>query len=303
METGDDAGIYQVNDELALVQTVDFFTPIVDDPENFGRIAAANALSDVYAMGGKPLTALNIVCFPLGQLNLEILKETLAGGSLALEEAGVVLLGGHSVRDTEFKYGMSVTGQIHPNQILEKKGGQPGDHLILTKSIGTGVLSSAGKQGHTDLAQQQAALECMVTLNKQAAEIIFSQDVRSCTDITGFGFIGHAVQMVQETAVGMVIDVEQVPLLPGAVEHAGAGRIPGGLKKNRSHYREHVDIGQGVNPVKESLLYDPQTSGGLFFAIDPGQSQAVVRRLVDTGHDAAIVGEVQNSSPGRIILR
>lgn len=302
IETGDDAGVYQLSDDVALVQTVDFFTPIVDDPFLFGRIAAANALSDVYAMGGKPLTALNIVCFPIKDLDPSILKETLQGGLAALQEANVALLGGHSIQDKEFKYGLSVTGQLHPRKILAKQGARPGDRLILTKPLGTGILSGAGKKGLLSAEEEQAATSTMAALNKDAADVIFSFDVHSCTDITGFGFLGHAAQMVRGADVGLNIRLADVPVLSGAYQYANDGHVPGGLKKNRAHFSEDVDVTSGIDPILETILYDPQTSGGLFFSLSETESHLCLQRLKDAGLEACVVGDVTERFPSRILL-
>src|SRR5271170_1611153 len=261
-DTADDAGVYQLTPELAIVQTVDFFTPIVDDAYTFGAIAAANALSDVYAMGGKPISALSILAFP-AKGDVDELAEVLKGGAEKLREAGCALLGGHSVKDDEVKFGYAVTGTIHPDRVKTNAGARPGDALVFTKRIGTGVISTALKQGIARESDVQAAVDSMLKLNREACEAMLAFDVHGCTDVTGFGLIGHAREMALASKVTLEIDPRAVQFLPGAEEYAHRGAIPGGLKNNREFAASSVE---GSSEF-EDLLYDPQTSGGLLIAL------------------------------------
>jgi selenide,water dikinase len=261
---------------------VDFFTPIVDDPFTFGQIAAANALSDVYAMGGTPICAMNIVCFPSCSMEIAILREILRGGLEKLREAETVLAGGHSVEDNELKYGLAVTGRIHPERVLTNQGARPGDRLILTKPLGTGVINTAVK---AELAAAGAV-------------------VHACTDVTGFGLIGHAAEMIDGTATGLVIDARAVPLLPEAESYAGMGLLPGGLHRNREYRRSMVTIDPAVGGTRADLLFDPQTSGGLLIALPAPAATALLARLHEAGiPEAALIGEVTAEEPGRIRVR
>ena len=301
LERGDDAGIYQLSEELALVQTVDFFTPIVDDPYLFGQIAAANALSDVYAMGGEPLCAMNLVAFPSGKMDLAVLREILRGGLDKLREAGVALVGGHSISDAELKYGLSVTGKVHPDRVLTNRGARPGDQLVLTKPLGTGILNTAHKRGQASAEQTAEVERAMATLNRQAAEILIRRRPGACTDVTGFGLLGHAAEMVQDSEVGLLIRADQVPLFPGALEHARQGCKPGGLGRNRSYREPLVDAAPEVEQARMDLLYDPQTSGGLLVAVPGAHAAELVAQLHAGGVPrAALIGEVTNHPAGRI---
>ncbi len=261
-DTADDAGVYKLTPELALVQTVDFFTPIVDDAYTFGAIAAANALSDVYAMGGKPISALSILAWP-AKGDLDELTEILRGGAEKMQEAGCALLGGHSVSDNEVKFGYAVTGIIHPDRIKANAGARPGDALVFTKHIGTGVISTALKQGIAKEQDVDAAVQSMLQLNRAACEAMLAFDVHGCTDVTGFGLIGHAREMALASKVTIEIDPRAVRFLPGAIEYARQGAIPGGLKNNREFASSCVE----GNSEFDDLLYDPQTSGGLLIAL------------------------------------
>ena len=261
-DTNDDAGVYRLTPECALVQTVDFFTPIVDDPFTFGAIAAANSLSDVYAMGGRPLTALSILCWPAKADPAEI-AEVVKGGAAKMQEAGCVVIGGHSVNDDEPKFGYAVTGTIHPARVKANAGARPGDILVLTKPIGTGVISTALKRGIARDADLAASVESMLTLNKAACEAMLACDAHGCTDVTGFGLIGHAREMAAASGVTIEIDSSLVRFLPGAQEYARQGALPGGLKNNRDFAACAVESAAEVDP----LLYDPQTSGGLLIAM------------------------------------
>ncbi len=289
-DTADDAGVYKLTGDCALVQTVDFFTPIVDDPFIFGAIAAANSLSDVYAMGGRPVSALSILCYPV-KGDLDDLAEILNGGASKMREADCAVLGGHSVNDDEIKFGYSVTGTIHPGRILANSGARPGDALLLTKKLGTGVISTALKRGIADPAHVQGAIDSMLTLNRAACEAMLGFDVHGCTDVTGFGLIGHAREMALASGVTLEITAGQVQFLPGAVEYARRGAIPGGLKNNREFASCVVE---GASEF-EDLLYDPQTSGGLLISIAGRDAAALERkypaayrigRVVESGEKA-----------------
>jgi selenide, water dikinase len=295
----DDAGVYLIAPDQALVQTVDFFTPIVDDPYAFGQIAATNSLSDVYAMGGKPLTALALVCFP-EKTDLEILERILAGGLSKMIEAGCTVIGGHSIRDEETKFGYSVTGVVHPKKILANAGAKPGDSLLFTKSIGTGVISTAIKRGKAEARWVDAAVRSMTTLNKRAAEVITGGDFRvnAMTDVTGFGLIGHAREIVLASDVSVRISAGRVPLLEGALECVRAGYVPAGLKNNREFAERLVEYDQGVPEDVRALLFDPQTAGGLLMSTPDGSS--LTRALHDAGIAAVTIGDVSTNAQPRI---
>jgi selenide,water dikinase len=295
----DDAGVYQIAPDQALVQTVDFFTPIVDDPYTFGQIAATNALSDVYAMGGKPLTALALVCFP-DKADLEILERILAGGLSKMIEAGCTVIGGHSIRDEETKFGYSVTGLVHPKKVLANAGAKPGDALLFTKAIGTGVISTAIKKGNAEPAWVDAAVQSMTTLNKLAAEVITNGDFRvnAMTDVTGFGLIGHAREIALASDVSLRISAGRVPLLAGALECVRAGLIPGGLKNNRDFAECLVEYDAGVPEDLRALLFDPQTAGGLLIATP--EAPALSTALRDAGVAAVEIGQVLPNGKPRI---
>ena len=295
----DDAGVYQIAPDQALVQTVDFFTPIVDDPYTFGQIAATNSLSDVYAMGGKPLTALALVCFP-DKADLEILEQILAGGLSKMIEANCTVIGGHSIRDEETKFGYSITGLIHPKKIYANQGAKPGDALILTKALGTGVISTAIKKGKAEQPWIDAAIASMTTLNKRAAEVITTTHVgtatdafavHSMTDITGFGLIGHLREMLLASNVSAQIFASKIPLLEGALDCVRAGYIPAGLKNNRDFAECVVGYDDGISDEIKSLLYDPQTAGGLLMSVST-HGNDLVSRLNDAGIPADHIGEV-----------
>ncbi len=275
-DTADDAGVYKLTPECALVQTVDFFTPIVDDPFTFGAIAAANALSDVYAMGGKPVSALSIVAYP-AKGDLDDLEAILRGGTEKIHEAGCVVLGGHSISDEEIKFGYAVSGIVHPDRIKTNAGAVPSDVLVLTKRIGTGVISTALKRGIARDADVEASVASMVTLNRAAAEAMAEVDAHGCTDVTGFGLIGHAREMALASGVTIEIDTARVEFLPGAVEYAKQGAVPGGLKNNREFASCAVDKAVDLAEEIEALLYDPQTSGGLLISV-PEQDAARFER-------------------------
>jgi selenide,water dikinase len=301
LETYDDAGVYQLTPDLALVQTVDFFTPIVDDPFTFGQIAVANALSDVYAMGGRPLTAMNLVAFPVKTLASSVLKDILLGGLLKMEEAGVTLVGGHTVDDPEIKYGLSVTGLVHPKKILSNAKAIPGDLLVLTKPIGTGIIATALKGGMASEKAVRQMVESMTALNRKASEKMQALGAHACTDITGFGLIGHGLEMAKASHVGLRIWANKVPVFPEAMEYARIGLIPAGAYSNRQFFSCRMDIRSSVSTVLGDLFYDPQTSGGLLISLPPGEAEELVSALREGGdHGAAIVGEVVKEPEGRM---
>ena len=315
----DDAGVYRLTPEMALVQTVDFFTPIVDDPYTFGQIAATNALSDVYAMGGKPLTSLALVCFP-DKADLNILERILAGGLSKMIEAGCTVVGGHSIRDEETKFGYSVTGVIHPERVLANQGAQPGDRLLFTKALGTGVISTAIKKGVAKQEWIDAAVKSMTMLNKAAAEVITGGSVgpqenptsrkpaelrsawtgeapvptrvHALTDVTGFGLIGHAREMALASDVSLVVHAANIPILEGALDCIHAGHIPGGLKANREFAECMVEYDPSVPTDIRTLLYDPQTAGGLLISVSAEDAGALARALQAAGVPAVEIGQV-----------
>jgi selenide, water dikinase len=310
--TADDAGVYAWEGGPALVQTVDFFTPIVDDPYLYGQIAAANSLSDVYAMGGRPLTALAIAAFPQDGLHTDDIAQIFRGGFDKLREAGVALLGGHTVQDREIKFGYSVTGAIDPKRILTNAGAKPGDRLILTKALGTGIVGTAIKFGRAPQAVVDAAVEQMRTLNKVAAETISGiDDVHACTDITGFGLAGHASEMAAASNVTIRLDADRLPVIPGVMEMVGANKS-GGMNTNKEHFLSGIEFlsrseglsGREALPgddARRELIFDPQTSGGLLLSVGASSSDLVLVRLRDKGIQAVFVGSVE--APGRHRLR
>jgi selenide,water dikinase len=265
-DTSDDAGVFRLTPECALVQTVDFFTPIVDDPYTYGAIAAANSLSDVYAMGGVPITALSILAYPV-KGDLEDLAAILAGGADKIHEAGCVVVGGHSVNDDEIKFGYSITGTVHPDRVLTNAGARPGDVLLFTKQIGTGVIATALKHGLASDAHVQESIASMLTLNRSACQAMLTVTVHSCTDVSGFGLLGHAREMAAASNVTLEIDPDRIEFLPGALEYAAKGAIPGGLRNNRAFVESNVKFERAIPAEMENLLYDPQTSGGLLIAL------------------------------------
>jgi selenide, water dikinase len=303
LDTSDDAGVYQLNDEVALVQTVDFFTPIVDDPFTFGQIAVANALSDVYAMGGTPLTGMNLVAFPIKTLSPSILKDILLGGLSKMGEAGVALVGGHSIEDPEIKYGLAVTGVVHPNKILTNAKAKAGDKLVLTKPLGTGIISTALKARMASEEAIRKSVESMVVLNRTASEWMREFGAHACTDITGFSFIGHALEMATASQVGMVVQSKAVPVLPEAMEYAKLGLIPGGMHSNRQFFSCKVEVHPNVPDLLMDVFYDPQTSGGLLISLPSGRAEELVAILKKEGHlHSSIVGEVVEEPLGKIRL-
>ena len=279
-DTADDAGVYKLTAELALVQTVDFFTPIVDDAYTYGAIAAANSLSDVYAMGGRPISSLSILAFPAAG-DFDDLAAILKGGAEKMHEASCTILGGHSVNDEEIKFGYSVTGLVHPARVKANAGARPGDGLVFTKRIGTGVISTALKRGIAKESDVAASIEQMMTLNRRACEEMVRFDVHGCTDITGFGFIGHAREVANASGVTLEIDTSAMRFLPGALDYARAGAIPAGLKNNREFASCAVAVKRELASEVEALLYDPQTSGGLLVSLPEADAAALERALPD----------------------
>jgi len=286
-----DAGIFQLRDDLALVQTVDFFTPIVDDPYDYGRIAATNSLSDVYVMGGKPITALNIACYPAKD-DPDILAAILNGGIDQAAAAGVAVIGGHTVDDPEIKFGLAVTGVVHPKQIVHNHTAQVGDALVLTKPLGTGILSTAVKRGLLSEVGVHQLTAAMLQLNRVASEAMIAVDAHAATDVTGFGLLGHAHEMASASGVTFRIDAEAVPLLPEVLHFAEQGCIPGGNRNNWEFVKEHVQIRQTINPLLAKVLHDPQTAGGLLVSLEPNKVSEYLSRLVDNDVQARQIGEV-----------
>jgi selenide,water dikinase len=296
-DTADDAGVYKLTPELALVQTVDFFTPIVDDPYTFGAIAAANALSDVYAMGGRPLTSLSIVAWPAkGDVN--DLEQVLKGGAEKMREAGCPVIGGHSIADDEIKFGYAVTGVIHPARIMTNGGARPGDALVFTKRLGTGVISTALKRGVARPGDVEASIASMLLLNRRASEEMLRYEVHGCTDVTGFGLVGHAREMALASAATLEIAADCLRFLPGALDYARQGAIPGGLKNNRDFAACSVETVREIPREIEELLYDPQTSGGLLISLP----EADAARLVAALEGSYAIGRVLPGGPKPIRL-
>jgi selenide,water dikinase len=296
-ETNDDAGVFRLTPDLAIVNTVDFFTPIVDDPFTFGQIAAANALSDVYAMGGEPKTALNIVGFPRGAMEIETLVEVLKGGADRVREAGAVVIGGHSIIDPEIKYGMAVTGIVHPDRIVRNVGARSGDAIVLTKPLGTGIITTAAKRtgtGDARLAQSlAAAVASMITLNAVASRLMRGFSVHACSDVTGFSLLGHSQEMAAGSGVTIEIDASALPLLEGAPELAESGHLTGGCKRNRAYLQDKVSVDPAVRPGLVEVAFDPQTSGGLLIALPAVDAPRLAEALKAAGvQTAAIVGRV-----------
>ena len=290
-ETSDDAGVFRLRPDLAIVNTVDFFTPIVDDPFVFGQIAAANALSDVYAMGGDPVTALNIVGFPRGRLDLDVLGDIIKGGSERARHAGAVVIGGHSIIDPELKYGMAVTGVIHPERVIRNVGVREGDALILTKPLGTGIVTTALKHRKVSAAILRAAVASMVSLNKSASLVARSFPVHACSDVTGFGLLGHATEMALGSGVSLTLEAHALPLLPGATRLAQAGYLTGGCKRNRAYLEDKVVVDRRVAAPLVEIAFDPQTSGGLLMALPSKSAKDIVSKLRAAGvRSATVVG-------------
>jgi selenide,water dikinase len=303
IERNDDAGVYRIRDDLALVQTVDFFTPIVDDPYLFGQITAANAVSDIYAMGGTPITAMNLVAFPIKTMAIEILRDILRGGLDKMREAEVILVGGHSIEDQELKYGLAVTGLVHPDAVVTNTGAQPGDRIILTKPLGIGIITTAQKGEQASSHAIGQAIEVMTTLNRAAAEVMRGFAVHACTDITGFGLLGHLCEMLGEGGIGIKIFVDAVPRLPEAEEYARLGFVPGGAYRNKAFYMPKVKKEIDLPDWMLDILFDPQTSGGLVIAAAEKDAEGLIGFLHEAGvKDACIIAEVVTNPTGHLIL-
>jgi len=289
IETADDAGVFRLRPDLAVVNTVDFFPPIVDDPYTFGQVAAANAMSDIYAMGAEPKTALNIVCFPKGKMDIQVLGEILKGGAEKVREAGAVVVGGHSIIDEEIKYGMAITGVIHPDRIIRNVGIQEGDALILTKPLGTGIITTALKKGKAPKESIQAAISSMLSLNKIAAKIMRSHAVHACSDVTGYGLMGHALEMASGSSVTLILESAKLPILHRAPRLAEKGYLTGGCKRNRDYLKDKTTIDKTIREGLVETALDPQTSGGLLIALAQKRAPRLVEELQDNGVKAAAV--------------
>jgi selenide,water dikinase len=303
MEKADDAAVYKISEDLAIIQTVDFFTPIVDDPYWFGQIAAANALSDIYAMGGVPKTAMNLVGFPLKQMDISILRRVIQGGLDKLEEADVVLVGGHSVEDNEMKYGLSVTGFIHPEKVLTKRNIKSGDRLVLTKPLGTGVINTAIKGGVASETIIKDITRMMAALNRDAAEVMKQFCVHACTDITGFGLLGHLAEMIEDSGMALQLESRQIPILSEAMDYAAKGMMPGGAFKNKEFRLHMVEFSSEVDPLIQDILFDPQTSGGLLMSVQREQADDLFNKLIEEGVvESKIIGEVISAPVEKIFV-
>ena len=294
-DTFDDAGVYKINDEQAIIQTLDFFTPRVDDPYLFGQIAAANALSDVYAMGGTPITAMNIAAFPTC-MDMEMLNQILLGGAEKVKEAGALLIGGHTVQDDEPKFGLSVTGLAHPDKLTPNGGGEVGDLLFLTKKVGTGLVSTGIKAGFVSMDQAREMAEEMAGLNKYAAEAMMAVGVKGATDVTGFGLLGHLKEIAEASGTGAVVYAEQVPIWEHAREMANMGLIPGGTYRNRGYIEHMVTVADYIPQDIMDCLYDPLTSGGLLMAVNPGKAEQMKAELAARGVAYAVIGKLTDGS-------
>lgn len=303
LDKPDDAAVYKLSDDIAIVQTVDFITAIVDDPYSFGMITAANSLSDVYAMGGRPVTAMNIVAFPSETMDISVLTQVLSGALAKLSEAGVTLVGGHSVKNNELKYGLCVTGIVHPQKVVTKSEAKVGDKLILTKPLGTGILTTALKAGLLQAETKARLTKQMVKLNDKAAEVMVSLGAHACTDITGFGLIGHACEMAENSGVAIELYLDKVPFIREVMQFAQMGLIPEGMYANEE-FRAHMVEGSQADEDLMAILYDPQTSGGLFIAVSPEKADKMVEQIRQAGDEqAAIVGQVIDSPKSQIIVR
>ena len=302
-DTADDAGVYQLTADVALVQTVDFFTPIVDDPYTFGQIAAANSLSDVYAMGGKPISALSIVGFPNTGRDLDVLEKILEGGLAKMREAGCSVIGGHSIGDEEIKFGYAVTGVVNPRGFWSNATARPGDSLVLTKRLGTGVISTALKKNRASKASVAASIESMQALNRMASEVARRFEIHAATDVTGFGLLGHAREMAVASKVSLVVDSARAEFLPEALDYSREGFLPGGLKRNVEFIARCVEFAHGIPEETRHLLFDPQTSGGLLLAVAPGDVPGLVQALDEQNIPTQEVGEVLEKTRPLILVR
>ncbi|HSR13859.1 MAG TPA: selenide, water dikinase SelD, partial [Thermodesulfobacteriota bacterium] len=302
-ENFDEAGVYRMSDDTALVQTLDFITPIVDDPFLFGQIAAANSLSDVYAMGGRPITVMNIMGFPRATLDISVLTEILRGGMEKVHEAGAAVMGGHTVDDPELKYGLSVTGIVHPEKIRTNAAAREGDVLILTKRLGTGIISTAIKAEMADDAAFQTAVESMTRLNRAAAEAMEEYPVHACTDITGFGFLGHAAGMARASGVSLRLAYSKIPVMGAAKTYAAQGLVPAGAYCNQGFWANHVSISEKVPELERIVLFDPQTSGGLLISLPRPEGEELLKKLQEKGiKEASLVGEVIAKEKNLIVV-
>lgn len=301
IDGSDDAGVYRISDDLALVQTVDFFTPIVDDPRDWGRIAAANALSDVYAMGGTPLTALQLLSWPRDVLPWDTAADVIDGAVEVLTEANCTLVGGHSIDDSDPKFGFAITGTVHPDRMITNKAARPGDRLVLTKALGTGVISTAIKDGVASPSSGSAAIASMSRLNASAAAAAVAVGIEAGTDVTGFGLLGHLAEMLQASDVSATIDVATVPILPGAVDIATDGHVPGGTKRNFQAVKGVVDFGETPSAV-QTILVDAQTSGGLLLAVHEDDLDGLVAAIVEGGDIAAVIGRIDAPVDGGALI-
>jgi selenide,water dikinase len=303
LDSPDDAAVYKINDTVAMVQTVDFFTPIVDDPYLFGQIAAANSISDIYAMGAEPVTAMNLVGFPSNKLDSAVLKDILRGGSDKMAEAGVCLVGGHSIDDHEIKYGLSVTGFVHPDKILAKGGAKTGDAIFLTKTLGVGIISTALKGGAASEVAAQKAADSMSMLNRAAGEAVQEAGVNACTDITGYGLIGHAMEVAKASNKTLRLNSLSIPCFEEALEYASDGFVPGGALNNRNYYHADVSCEGEIASELMDVFYDPQTSGGLLVTLDVSKKESFMNLCKEKGVSVFHVGEVLGNSSGNIIIK
>jgi selenide,water dikinase len=299
-ETGDDAAVYRLRPDLAIVFTTDFFTPVVDDGRTFGAIAAANALSDIYAMGGSPLLALNLLAFPVKELPAAVMGDILEGGSMKVREAGIDILGGHSIDDHEPKYGLAVIGTVHPDRIVRNTGGHPGDRLVLTKPLGTGVVTTGIKHGVASPESQEAAISSMLRLNREAANAMLAVDTHAATDVTGFGLLGHLHYLARASGVAADIDLEAVPFLPGAALLADAGEVPAGTRSNERFLLSRVRFGGAVDEASRTLLCDAQTSGGLLIAVGESEVPRLLEELRSRGETGWLIGTLAEGEAGQI---
>jgi selenide,water dikinase len=302
LETSDDAAVYKINEDIAMIQTVDFFTPVVDDPYTFGQIAAANSLSDIYAMGGEPVLALNIIGFP-NCLSPDVMAEILKGGASKVMEAGATLAGGHSIEDDEPKYGLCVTGFIHPDKIFKNYGAKSGDVLILTKPIGTGIINTAIKAGMASKEIEDEAIKVMITLNKNSKKVFEKYPISSCTDITGFGLIGHSIEMAESSNVTFELDINNIPFINDVVEYAEMGLVPAGSYNNRKYF-EGKSLFKNIKEVYLDLLFDPQTSGGLLVSVEESYAEEILKELEENRETQfALIGRVTEKQDQFIIVK
>ncbi len=296
LESPDDAGVYKLDSNTALIQTLDFLTPVTDSPYEFGQIAAANSLSDVYAMGGSPITVMNIVCFPGKDMAESILTETLKGGLDKIDESGATLVGGHTVDDPEFKYGLSVTGIVHPDKVLTNSGAQSGDVIILTKPVGTGIMSTAIKRRVAKEDHVKEVVKVMSMLNKTAAGMMSQFQVNACTDVTGFGLAGHLLEMAKGSKKHIRLETQKVPLLNSVLDFANRGLVPGGAGKNRIFFEKFIQVGKSVDRAMLDLMFDPQTSGGLLISLQKEEGKAFIEKMETLDQKAWIIGKIINDS-------